>query len=112
MKEIVAVIRPEKLDAVCDALDKIGYPGVMITEIAGRGHQKGMTKILRGRKYHVEFITKTKMDVVVKDEDEDKVIDTILKAAHSGEVGDGKVFVSFVEKVVRIRTSERDNAAL
>src|SRR5438093_809593 len=102
MKKIEAVIRPEKLDQVCAALEKVGYPGLMITEITGHGKQKGLTQQWRGKQYKVEFLPKTKVEVVVKDSDAKKTLETIRDAAHTGEVGDGKIFVSNIEDVMRI----------
>ena len=112
MKKIEAVVRPGKVDAVCEALDKVGHPGMMLTEIEGHGAQKGMKKVLRGKEYTVEFITKTKIDIIAKDEDVDKIVQAICKAAHTGEVGDGKIFISNIDDVVRIRTSEKGVSAV
>lgn len=112
MKKIEAIIRPGKVDDVCKALRKVGHPGLMITDIAGHGAQKGMTKILRGKTYNVEFITKTKLDVVVKDTDVEKIVRAIREAALTGEVGDGKIFISTIDDVVRIRTAEKGDSAV
>lgn len=107
MKKIEAIIRPAKVGDVCKALHKVGHPGLMITEIEGHGRQKGMTKTLRGKEYKVEFMTKTKLDIVAKDEEVENIIQAIRKAAYTGEVGDGKIFISTVEDAVRIRTGEK-----
>src|SRR5208283_1794235 len=107
MKKIEAIIRPAKIGDVCKALHKVGHPGLMITEIEGHGKQKGMTKILRGKEYKVEFMTKTKLDIVAKDEDIENLVQAIRKAAFTGEVGDGKIFISSVEDAIRIRTGEK-----
>ena len=112
MKKIEAIIRPAKVSDVCEALDKVGHPGLMITEIEGHGAQKGQTKILRGKTYNVEFMTKTKIDIVVTDEDVGKIVQAIRAAAFTGEMGDGKIFVSTIDDAVRIRTDERGNAAV
>ncbi|MFH0753272.1 MAG: P-II family nitrogen regulator [Candidatus Omnitrophota bacterium] len=112
MKKIEAVIRPAKVDAVCKSLHKVGHPGLMITDIAGHGAQKGMTKVLRGKTYNIEFITKTKIDIVVKDEDVKKIVQAIREAAFTGEVGDGKIFISSMDDVVRIRTAEVGDSAV
>lgn len=111
MKKIEAVVRPGKVDAVCKSLHKVGHPGLMLTDIAGHGAQKGMTKVLRGRTYNVEFVTKTKIDLIVKDEDVDKIVKAIRDVAVTGEVGDGKIFISTIDDAIRVRTGERgDNA--
>ena len=112
MKKIEAVVRPGKVSDVCKALAKIGHPGIMLTEISGHGRQKGLTKILRGKVYNVEFITKTKIDLVVHEADVEKMLAVIREAAYTGEVGDGKVFVSSMDDVMRIRTAERGDVAV
>jgi len=112
MKKIEAIIRPAKVDAVCESLDKVGHPGMMITEMEGHGAQKGMKKMLRGKEYTVEFITKTKIDIIAKDEDVDKLVKAIREAAYTGEVGDGKIFISTVDDAIRIRTAEKGNSAV
>ena len=112
MKKIEAVIRPERLDKVCAALEKVGYPGLMITEITGHGKQRGITQQWRGKEYKVEFLPKTKVEVVVKDQDLKKTLEAIREATYTGEVGDGKIFVSAVEDVFRIRTAERGDVAV
>jgi nitrogen regulatory protein P-II 1 len=112
MKKIEAIIRPAKLADVCSVLEKIGYPGMMITEIEGHGKQKGLVQQWRGKEYKVGFLPKTKVEVVVKDQDLDKTIRAIREAAYTGKVGDGKIFVSPVEDAVRIRTAEQGNIAV
>ena len=112
MKKIEAIIRPEKLDAVRQALERSGYPGITITETEGHGKQKGTIQQWRGEEYKLEFLPKVKIEIVCVDQDEEKIIDTILDAASTGGVGDGKIFVSDVSRVVRIRTRERGEKAL
>ena len=106
MKKIEAIIKPFKLDEVKEALNSLGIKGMTVTEVKGYGRQKGHTEIYRGAEYVVDFIPKVKMDVVVDDEQVDQVIDTILKAARTGKIGDGKIFVLPVERVIRVRTGE------
>lgn len=113
MKHIKAVIRPEKLDDVTNALEKTGcYKGVMITDITGQGNQKGVVQSWRGEKYTVNYLPKLVLDLIVADEDVDKVKKAILESAPTGEFGDGKIFIYNVEEVVRIRTGEEGKAAL
>lgn len=106
MKKIEALIRPERLDPVMDALRLLGYPGVTLTEVKGHGKQKGVTQLWRGSAYRVEFIPKIKLEVIVIDQDEGKVADAIIKAARTGAIGDGKIFIYDVENAIRIRTGE------
>ncbi len=111
MKKIEAIIRPAKVGDVCAALDKVGHPGIMITEIEGHGKQKGIEQEFRGKTYKTELMTKARIEIVVKDEDVDKTIKAIREAAFTGKVGDGKIFIYPVDDVVRIRTNEQgDNA--
>jgi len=112
MKKIEAIIRPAKLDAVCQVLEKVGYPGLMISEIEGHGKQKGLTQQWRGKEYKVGLLPKTKVEVVVKDQDMDKIGKAIREAAFTGEMGDGKIFISTIEETVRIRTGEQGNIAI
>jgi nitrogen regulatory protein P-II 1 len=112
MKKIEAVIRPFRLDDVREALAEIGVKGMTITEVKGYGRQKGHTEVYRGSEYQIDFLPKIKLEVVVSDGMVDKVVDTILKAAKTGQVGDGKIFVAPVEDVVRVRTGESGEAAL
>jgi nitrogen regulatory protein P-II 2 len=112
MKLITAVIKPFKLDAVREALSEIGVQGITVTEVKGFGRQKGHTELYRGAEYVVDFLPKTKLEVAIADDQVDSVVDTISKAAHSGKIGDGKIFVSSLEQVVRIRTGETGDDAL
>jgi nitrogen regulatory protein P-II 1 len=112
MKKVEAIIKPFKLDEVKDALVEIGIGGMTVTEVRGFGQQKGHTEIYRGTEYVIDFLPKVKIEVVVKDEDVEKVIQTIMKTAQTGRVGDGKIFVIPVEEVVRIRTGERGGQAI
>jgi nitrogen regulatory protein PII len=112
MKKIEAVIKPFKLDDVREALSEIGITGMTATEVKGFGRQKGHTELYRGAEYVVDFLPKVKLDVVVKDEDVERCVDSITSAARTGKIGDGKIFVTSVERVVRIRTGERDQDAI
>jgi nitrogen regulatory protein P-II 1 len=112
MKLITAVIKPFKLDEVREALSAIGIQGLTVTEVKGFGRQKGHTELYRGAEYVVDFLPKVKVEVVVKDVDVDRCIEAIVKAAKTGKIGDGKIFVTSVEQVVRIRTGETDEAAV
>ncbi|MBH9577846.1 MULTISPECIES: P-II family nitrogen regulator [Inhella] len=112
MKQITAVIKPFKLDEVREALAELGVSGLTVTEVKGFGRQKGHTELYRGAEYVVDFLPKIKVEVVVKDEDVERCIDGILRAAKTGKIGDGKIFVTPIEQVVRIRTGETDDAAI
>lgn len=112
MKKIEAIIRPERLPHVKAALEEIGYGGMTISEVKGHGIQKGVTEQWRGRAYRVEFLPKVWLLLVVDDEHAEKVISTIRDNAATGEVGDGKIFVSAVEDVIRVRTGERGEVAV
>ena len=112
MKMVTAIIKPFKLDEVREALSAIGVQGVTVTEVKGFGRQKGHTELYRGAEYVVDFLPKVKIEVVVKDTDVDRCIEAIVKAAKTGKIGDGKIFVTSVEQVVRIRTGETDEAAV
>jgi nitrogen regulatory protein P-II 1 len=112
MKKIEAVIKPFKLDEVREALSELGVSGLTVTEVKGFGRQKGHTELYRGAEYVVDFLPKVKVEVVVGDGMVDKAIDAIVKAARTGKIGDGKIFVTPVEQVVRIRTGETDEAAI
>lgn len=101
-----AIIRPEMLEQIIDALSKIGYPGVTISEVRGHGKQKGITHRWRGSEYTVTFIPKVKVEVVILDEDLHKTIDVIVRSCRTGSIGDGKIFVSSVEEAVRVRTGD------
>lgn len=112
MKKIEAVIKPFKLDEVREALSEIGVSGLTVTEVKGFGRQKGHTELYRGAEYVVDFLPKVKIEIVVADQEVDNAIDAIIKAARTGKIGDGKIFVSAVEQVVRIRTGETGEAAV
>ena len=112
MKLISAIIKPFKLDDVREALSEISVQGMTVTEVKGFGRQKGHTEIYRGTEYEVSFLPKIQINVVVSDEISDSAVDTILNAAKTGQIGDGKIFVSPVEKAVRIRTGESGAEAL
>jgi len=112
MKKIEAVIKPFKLDEVREALSEIGVSGLTVTEVKGFGRQKGHTELYRGAEYVVDFLPKVKIEIVVADGEVDNAIDAIIKAARTGKIGDGKIFVSTVEQVVRIRTGETGEAAV
>ena len=112
MKKIEAIIRLEKLEEVTDQLEKFGYPGVSVTRIEGHGRQKGIVEQFRGREFKVNLIPKIKLEIVCKDADTEKIVKTIIDVAETGEIGDGKIFISAVENAIRIRTGERGESAL
>ncbi len=112
MKKIEAIIKPHKLDDVKDKLREIGVQGMTVTEVKGFGRQKGHTEIYRGAEYVVEFLPKTKIEIIVDNALADKVVDSIRNAANTGKVGDGKIFISTVDSVLRIRTGETGADAL
>ena len=112
MKKIEAIIKPFKLEEVKDALSDIGVEGMTVTEVKGFGRQKGHTEIYRGSEYTVDFLPKVKLEVAVSDDVAGKAIDAISKAAKTGKIGDGKIFVVPLEEVVRIRTDERGESAV
>ena len=112
MKKIEAIIKPFKLDEVREALSDIGVSGLTVTEVKGFGRQKGHTELYRGAEYVVDFLPKVKIELVVADSGVDAAIESIVKAARTGKIGDGKIFVMPVEQVVRIRTGETGDAAL
>ncbi|MEH6470452.1 MAG: P-II family nitrogen regulator [Halopseudomonas sp.] len=112
MKLITAVIKPFKLDDVREALSEIGVQGITVTEVKGFGRQKGHTELYRGAEYVVDFLPKVKIDAAVADEIVDQVIEAVSKTANTGKIGDGKIFVSDLEQVIRIRTGETGNSAL
>jgi len=112
MKKIEAVVKPFKLDEVREALSEIGVTGLTVTEVKGFGRQKGHTELYRGAEYVVDFLPKVKVEVVVPDKLADQAIEAIVKAARTGKIGDGKIFVTSVEQVIRIRTGETDEAAV
>ncbi|CAB1369828.1 P-II family nitrogen regulator [Denitratisoma oestradiolicum] len=112
MKKIEAVIKPFKLDEVREALSDVGVTGLTVSEVKGFGRQKGHTELYRGAEYVVDFLPKIKLEIVVADQDVEQAIDAIIKAARTGKIGDGKIFVFPVEQVVRIRTGETDESAV
>ena len=112
MKMITAIIKPFKLDEVREALSDIGVQGITVTEVKGFGRQKGHTELYRGAEYVVDFLPKVKVEVVVRSEDVDACVDAIVQSARTGKIGDGKIFVSPVERIVRIRTGEEDDIAV
>lgn len=112
MKKIQAIIRPEKFDVVKMALEELGYGGITVSEVKGHGKQKGIEEVWRGKRYRVDLLQKLRLDLVVKDDDVDKIVKTIISEAQTGSVGDGKIFVSDVKTAYRIRTSEEGEAAL
>jgi nitrogen regulatory protein P-II 2 len=112
MKLITAIIKPFKLDDVRAALSEIGISGMTVTEVKGFGRQRGHTELYRGAEYVVDFVPKTRVEVAVKDDLLDQVVEAIVTAARTGKVGDGKIFISEIERVLRIRTGESDEQAL
>ena len=112
MKLVTAIIKPFKLDDVRESLSEIGVQGITVTEVKGFGRQKGHTELYRGAEYVVDFLPKVKIDVAIDDKDLDRVIEAITKAANTGKIGDGKIFVSELEQVIRIRTGESGAEAL
>ncbi len=112
MKKIEAIFKPFKLDEVREALSEIGVSGLTVTEVKGFGRQKGHTELYRGAEYVVDFLPKVKVEVVVPDKLLESAIDAIVKAARTGKIGDGKIFVASVNQVIRIRTGETDEAAI
>ena len=112
MKKIEAIFKPFKLDEVREALSEIGVSGLTVTEVKGFGRQKGHTELYRGAEYVVDFLPKVKVDVVVVDKQVEAAIDAIVKAARTGKIGDGKIFISDVAQVIRIRTGETDESAI
>jgi nitrogen regulatory protein P-II 1 len=112
MKKIEAVVKPFKLDEVREALSEIGVTGLTVTEVKGFGRQKGHTELYRGAEYVVDFLPKVKVEVILQDALVEQAIEAIVKAARTGKIGDGKIFVTEVEQVVRIRTGESGEAAV
>ena len=112
MKKIEAIIKPFKLDDVKEALSQVGVEGLTVTEVKGFGRQKGHTELYRGAEYVVDFLPKIKLEIVVRDEIVERVIDAITEAANTGKIGDGKIFVLPLEEAIRIRTGERGPAAV
>jgi nitrogen regulatory protein P-II 1 len=112
MKKIEAIIKPFKLDEVCEALNEIGIAGLTITEVKGFGRQKGHTELYRGAEYVVDFLPKIKIEIVADEKLVDSIIDAIVNTARTGKIGDGKIFITSIDQVVRIRTGETDEAAI
>jgi nitrogen regulatory protein P-II 1 len=112
MKKIEAIIKPFKLDDVKDALNALGVQGMTVTEVKGYGRQKGHVELYRGAEYDISFIPKVKIDIVVADSLADKVVSTILEKAKTGKIGDGKIFISDIKDIIRIRTGERGETAI
>jgi nitrogen regulatory protein P-II 1 len=112
MKKVEAVIKPFKLEDVKDALAEMGITGMTVSEVKGYGRQKGHSELYRGAEYVVDFLPKIKMEMVVEDDQVDQVVNTVVEAARTGKIGDGKIFVSEVGKIVRIRTGETDTEAI
>jgi nitrogen regulatory protein P-II 2 len=112
MKVLTAIIKPHKLDGIREALSKIGVTGITATDVKGFGRQKGHTELYRGAEYQVEFIPKVKLEIALDADQLDKVIETVVSASRTGKIGDGKIFVQDLEKVVRIRTGEMGKDAL
>ena len=112
MKQITAIIKPFKLEEVREALGDVGVSGLTVTEVKGFGRQKGHTELYRGAEYVVDFLPKVRVEVVVKEEDVERCIEAIVKVARTGKIGDGKIFVTPVEQVIRIRTGETDESAV
>lgn len=112
MKQITAVVKPFKLDDVKAALEVLGVQGLTVSEVQGFGRQRGHTEVYRGAEYTVDFVPKVRIDVVVSDDDVDKLVAAIVEAARTGKIGDGKVWVTPVETLVRVRTGERDADAI
>ena len=112
MKKIEAIIKPFKLDEVREGLSEVGITGLTVTEVKGFGRQKGHTELYRGAEYVVDFLPKIKVEVVLADDMVDQAVEAIVKAAHTGKIGDGKIFITPVEQVIRIRTGETNEAAI
>jgi nitrogen regulatory protein P-II 1 len=112
VKKVEAVIKPFKLDEVKEALHEVGVSGITVTEAKGFGRQKGHTELYRGAEYVVDFLPKVRLEVVIDDDQVDRVVEAIANAARTGRIGDGKIFVSAIESAVRIRTGERDSDAI
>ncbi len=112
MKLIIAIIKPFKLSDIKDALAEIGVVRMTVSEVKGFGRQKGHTEIYRGSEYQIDFLPKVRLEIAVEDERADEIVETIERAAHTGTIGDGKIFVLAIEEAVRIRTGERGEAAL
>jgi nitrogen regulatory protein P-II 1 len=112
MKKIEAIIRPGRIGAIMDALQKLGYPGLTITEVEGHGRQKGITAQWRGKTYTMDLLPKIKLEIIARDEEIDMIVETIINTAKTGEVGDGKIFIYPIEDVIRIGTGEKGEVAI
>ena len=112
MKKIEAIIKPFKLDEVKEALSNIGVSGLTVFEVKGFGRQKGHTELYRGAEYVVDFLPKIKLEFIIDDENLEEVIETIKSSAHTGKIGDGKIFISSIEEIIRIRTGEKNSDAI
>jgi len=112
MKKVEAIIRIERLDEVREALERLGYPGMTITRVEGHGRQKGLTEQFRGREFKLELLPKIKIEIIAHEKDVDKIMEGISRVAKTGEIGDGKIFVSSVDNAMRIRTGEKGDSAI
>ncbi len=112
MKKIIAIIRPDKLEAVKTALEEIGCHGMTVRDVKGRGRQLGITENYRGRDYRIDILPKTEIEIVTREADVEGIVQTIIETAKTGDIGDGKIFISSVEEVIRIRTGERGDKAI
>jgi nitrogen regulatory protein P-II 1 len=112
MKLVTAVVKPHKWEEVRAALESVGITGMTVSEVSGYGRQKGHTEVYRGAEYDISLVPKVRIEIIVEDSDTDSVVDTIVQAAQTGRIGDGKVWVSSVESVVRVRTGDKDEAAI
>jgi len=112
MKKVEAIIKPFKLDDVKEAIEAIGIQGITVTEVKGFGRQKGHTEIYRGAEYVVDFLPKVKLEVIISEDRVQELIDAIQKAAHTGRIGDGKIFITPIDDIIRIRTGESGEAAI
>ena len=112
MMKVEAIVRPESLQTIIDRLDELGHSGITKTEVEGHGRQKGIVEQFRGKEYRLTFIPKVKIEIVVKDKDVEKVIDAIAESTYTGQIGDGKIFISEVKDAIRVRTRERGDITL
>ncbi len=112
MKRIEAIVRPEKLDDIVEKLGELGYPGLNFIEVQGHGRQKGLKEIFRGREYDIKFVPKIKIEIVIKDSQVDKIVGAIIAICQTGQIGDGKIFISDVIDAIRVRTEERGDDVL
>ena len=112
MKKIEAILRPERLTIVKDALEELGYPGMTVTDVKGHGAQRGITEQWRGRTFRVDLLSKVKIELIVAESEVEKIVQCIIKESQTGSIGDGKIFLSNIEDVVRVRTGERGEKAV